>query len=196
MQDPLLFALTVLAILGTPGPTNTLLATAGANVGFRRALPLMPAEAGGFMIAILVIGLVLRPVLTSHPAIALTLRLLVGVYLLWLAIGLWRRGGAVIAERGRLITPREVFVTTLLNPKAIIFALGVIPFASPHVWLYFLGFLALLSVVALTWIGLGVVIGRAAKSAGKSHLIPRLGAVVVAVFALLLVAKPLLHLFR
>ena len=32
MQDPVLFALTVLLILGTPGPTNTLLATAGAQV--------------------------------------------------------------------------------------------------------------------------------------------------------------------
>ena len=41
MQDPVLFTLTVLFILGTPGPTNTLLATAGGTVGFRRALPLV-----------------------------------------------------------------------------------------------------------------------------------------------------------
>jgi len=45
MDDPLLFALAVLTILGTPGPTNTLLATAGATGGLRRSLPLVPAEA-------------------------------------------------------------------------------------------------------------------------------------------------------
>ena len=39
MQEPMLFALTVLIILGTPGPADTLLATAGASVGVGRALP-------------------------------------------------------------------------------------------------------------------------------------------------------------
>jgi threonine/homoserine/homoserine lactone efflux protein len=194
IKDPLLFTLTVLAILGTPGPTNTLLATAGAQVGFRRALPLISAKAGGYMIAILVIGLVLRPILTSHPAIALTLRLLIGLYLLWLAICLWRRGTAVIAQHGRLITLREVFVTTLLNPKAIIFALSVIPFAAPRPWLYFAGFLGLLSAVALGWITFGTLMGRMASATAKRRLIPRLGAVVVAAFALVLVAGPLIHL--
>jgi threonine/homoserine/homoserine lactone efflux protein len=194
MQDPILFALTVLAILGTPGPTNTLLATAGANVGLRRALPLMPAEAGGYMIAILVIGLVLRPILTSHPAIALALRCMVGLYLLWLAVGLWRRGGAVTLGSATMVRPRQVFITTLLNPKAIIFALGVIPFGAPHPAFYFAGFLVLLSAVALAWIGFGVLVGRMARATGQSHLIPRLGAVVVAAFALLLVAGPLMHL--
>ncbi|MGN4075192.1 hypothetical protein ACS0X5_11490 [Burkholderia gladioli] len=59
MLSPLLFGLTVASILAMPGPTNTLLATGGATVGLRRALPLALAEALGYGLAILAIGLVL-----------------------------------------------------------------------------------------------------------------------------------------
>nr|HML44513.1 lysine transporter LysE [Hyphomicrobium zavarzinii] len=51
MHDPIAFSLAVLAILGTPGPTNTLLAASGALVGWRRSLPLIGAEGEGFRIA-------------------------------------------------------------------------------------------------------------------------------------------------
>ena len=112
MQDPVLFTLTVLLILGTPGPTNTLLATAGATVGFRRALPLLPAEAAGYLIAILAIGLALGPFIAG---------------------------------------------------------------------------------VALAWIGLGSLLGRAAGAAGRAGLVPKLGAAAVAAFALVLVVGPLLR---
>lgn len=44
MTNPFLFVLTVVTILVMPGPTNTLLATGGATVGMRRALPLALAE--------------------------------------------------------------------------------------------------------------------------------------------------------
>jgi threonine/homoserine/homoserine lactone efflux protein len=190
MEDPVLFVLTVLAILGTPGPTNTLLATAGASVGLRRALRLMPSEAAGYLIAILAIGLIFRPMVTHHPTVGVVLRLLVGIYLLWLALGLWRRGGLALPGPAQVITMRQIFVTTLLNPKAIVFALGVIPFGASRPWLYLLSFLVLLSGVALAWISLGAAMGRAATALGRAALVPRVGALVVGVFALLLVASP------
>lgn len=105
MEDPLLFALAVLVVLGTPGPTNSLLATAGATAGLRRSLPLIAAEAAGYTLAILTIGLLLGPVLAGAPLLAATLRLAVGAYLLLLAIRLWHRSGAALAT-GALITPR------------------------------------------------------------------------------------------
>lgn len=191
MQDPTLFVLTVLLILGTPGPTNTLLATSGGTVGFRRALPLVPAEAAGYLISILTLGLAVGPVIASRPAVAMGLRMAVGIYLVWLAVKLWQRGAVDLSVAP--VTPRQVFVTTLLNPKALVVALGVIPFGSAVWWPYLLGFLGLLIGVALSWIALGAALGRAAVATGQPGLVPRIGAAVVGVFAVVLVAGPLLR---
>ncbi|TCI00817.1 lysine transporter LysE [Roseococcus sp. SYP-B2431] len=192
MQDPLVFALAVLAILATPGPTNTLLATGGATIGLRRSLALIPAEAAGYTLSILTLGLLLGPILAGAPALAFAMRMAVGAYLLWLAIRLWRRGGAALAL-GRVVTAPQVFVTTLLNPKAIIFALGIVPFGAGRVWPYMLGFLALLTCVALGWITAGAVLGGAARRRGWGGLVPRVGAAAVGTFAAILLIAPLLR---
>ena len=194
MEDPLLFALAVLAVLGTPGPTNSLLATAGATAGLRRSLPLIAAEAAGYTLAILTIGLLLGPVLAGAPLLATALRLAVGAYLLLLAVRLWRRGGAALAT-GAVITPRQVFVTTLLNPKAIVFALGILPFAAGQgVWPpYMLGFLVLLAAVATAWITAGALLGAAAGRRGWGRAVPRVGAAAVGGFAVVMLLVPLLR---
>jgi threonine/homoserine/homoserine lactone efflux protein len=194
MEDPILFVLAVLTILGTPGPTNTLLATSGAAAGVRASLPLVPAEAAGYLIAILAIGLALGPAVAALPLLAAALRLGVGAYLLVLAVRLWQRGGGALVQGGRrVVTPRQIFTTTLLNPKAIVFALGVVPFSAPRPHLYLLGFAAMLGAVALCWIGAGAALGRAAAGAGRAGMVPRVGAAAVAAFALVLVSAPLLR---
>ncbi|WP_426958824.1 LysE family translocator [Muricoccus radiodurans] len=192
MTDPTLFILTVLFILGTPGPTNTLLATSGATVGIGRSLPLMIGESAGYLISILAIGLLIGPFIAGVPAVAMALRLMVGAYLFWLAYRLWQRGEVTDAN-ALPVTTRQVFVTTLLNPKAIIFALGVIPFATPSWPAYLLGFLAMLVTVAVAWISIGALIGRAAAAAGQARLVPRIGAAAVGTFAVILVVSPLLR---
>ncbi len=194
MQDPVLFALAVLAVLGTPGPTNTLLATAGATAGLRRSLPLIAAEAAGYTISILALGLVLGPVVAGEPLLAGALRAAVGTYLLLLALRLWRRGEAALTT-GAAVTPRQVFVTTLLNPKAIVFALGVVPFgAGRGTWPpYMLGFLLLLASVAIAWIAAGAMLGGAAGRRGWGGAVPRVGAAAVGGFAVLPLVAPVLR---
>jgi threonine/homoserine/homoserine lactone efflux protein len=191
MQEPTLFVLTVLLILGTPGPTNTLLAAGGGTVGFRRALPLVPAEASGYLITILTVGLVIGPIIASIPALALGLRLAVGAYLIRLAAKLWQHG--VVDLTIAPVTPGHLFLTTLLNPKALIFALGVIPFATVNWWLYLLCFLVLLVTMALGWIALGTILARAARAVGQARLVPRLSAAAIGIFAMVLLVGPLLH---
>jgi threonine/homoserine/homoserine lactone efflux protein len=194
MEDPILFTLAVLAVLGTPGPTNTLLATAGATAGLRPSLVLILAEAAGYTISILALGLALGPVMAGSPLLAGALRTVVGAYLLLLALRLWRRGGMTVSTEV-VVTPRQVFVTTLLNPKAIVFALGVVPFeAGRSVWLpYMLGFLMLLASVAAVWITVGATLGGAAGRRGWSGVVPRVGAAAVGSFALLMLVAPLLR---
>lgn len=191
MENPVLFALAVLAILGTPGPTNALLATSGATSGLRRSLPLVPAEAAGYLISILTLGLVLAPLVSGVPGVASALRAAVGLYLAVLAVRLWRRGGATLAG-GAAVTPAQVFATTLLNPKALVFAFGVVPFGAARVWPYLLGFLVLLASVALCWIAAGALLGQVASRSGRAGVVPRIGAAAVGAFAVLLIVAPLL----
>ncbi len=191
MESPVLFVLTVLVILGTPGPTNTLLATSGAAVGWRCSLALLPAESCGYLISILFLGLVLGPVVAGSPAIATALRLLVGAYLLMLSLKLWHAGTALPAERKAVVRPGEILVTTLLNPKAIIFALGVVPFGSAHVLFYLMGFIAMAAAIGFCWVIAGAAMGQVARTAGgHERLVPRVGGAVIALFALVIVVSP------
>jgi threonine/homoserine/homoserine lactone efflux protein len=190
MTDPLAFLLSVVALLAVPGPTNTLLASAGGLYGVRRAVMLVPAEVAGYLLAIGLIGLVLRPLLAMYPQAATGLRVLAGIVLIALAIRLWRRSDIVLRPDGTHGTPIRawhVFVTTLLNPKAAVFALGIIPHlggSTPRLALpYVAGFVALLVVIASGWAMLGAQLQGRERPRVRPMLIRRGGAVVLMVFA-------------
>jgi len=196
MTDPLAFVLSVVALLSVPGPTNTLLATAGGLGGVRRSLLLVPAEAAGYLLAIGLIAVVLRPVLAIHPEAATALRALGGLVLVGLAIRLWRRSDALLRPDGSpaaSIRAWHVFVTTLLNPKAAVFALGIIPHLggpAPQLALPYLGgFLALLVVIACGWVTLGALLVGRERPRVRPLLIRRGGAVVLVVFASVLLGS-------
>ncbi|MBH0237063.1 LysE family transporter [Methylobrevis albus] len=191
MDNPLLFLLAVITLLATPGPTNTLLAAAGAAGGVRRSLRLLPAEAAGYLIAILIVGLVLGPLLARLPWVADALRIVVGLYLLHLALRLWRSFGAG-GEARAVVGPAEVFLATLANPKSIVFGLGIVPFGSPSVAAYLAAFTLVVHLVGLGWLVIGAGAGRAARAAGRAALVPRCGAVLIAVLGGGIVAAPLL----
>jgi threonine/homoserine/homoserine lactone efflux protein len=193
MRDPLLFGLAVAAILGVPGPTNTLLAAAGASVGFRRAARMIPAEAAGYLIAICALGFALGPVVAGLPAVTAALRLAVACYLFLLAWRLWRQGAAATALARAPVGPGQLFLATLLNPKALVFAFGIIPFGSPDIAAYLAGFLALAATAALFWVGLGAALGRVAEGMGRRALIPRVGAIVMGGFATMLATSIVLR---
>jgi len=178
--DPFLFGLAAFIVLATPGPTNTLLLTAGVTVGLRRSAPLLLAEVGGYGISIgafLVAGGLIS---SAVPAARAALRGVVALYLLGLAITLWRRK----AEVGTCVVLwRHVFVTTLLNPKALVLAFVIIPRHFPNAVTYFAALIAIIPFVGASWIILGAL--PRSRIRWLSAVAPKIGAVVVASFALL-----------
>jgi threonine/homoserine/homoserine lactone efflux protein len=180
MSDPVSFLLAVAVILATPGPTNTLMATSGAISGVRRSVHLLLAEVLAYLIAIYVVRLVAGPILEQFPTLAVALKLAVAVYLVWLAIKLWRRP-IVVDETSGAVTFANVFVTTLLNPKALIFALTIFPHEPELLLSRTLGFCALVAAAGGGWIVLGALLkGFTGPHAGY---IPRAASIVLIGFA-------------
>ncbi len=189
MTDPLAFFLACAAVLFVPGPTNTLLATSGAAGGFRRSLTLPLAELIGYSISIWTLALLVAPLVNESPLVSITLRGACGAYLIWSAVHLWREGSSTLTS-AEPVSFRRVLVTTLLNPKAALFALVIIPYlgerdfaaASP----YLVGHAVVTVSASLTWIAVGAVIGVGARSRVGAGLIRRVGASALGVFGILL----------
>jgi threonine/homoserine/homoserine lactone efflux protein len=191
MHDPVLFTIATLTILAMPGPTNILVATSGGTVGFRRSLRLIGGEVTGYLVSITLTGLFLRSLLVHAPSVSAVLRMLVGGYLLLLAVGLWHHK-SMDRSATMPITLRQVFITTLLNPKAIVFALAIVPFGASNVWLYLAGLAGLITSVAVAWVAFGAFVAAAVDRRGYASLVPRLGAAAVAGFAATLMLGPYL----
>ena len=106
-----------LIMSGTPGPNNVMLATSGANFGYRGAMPtVMGIQAGGF-VQTCVTCLGLGSVFNAYPQVQHVLRIVGALYLVFLA---WKLSGARMGDAG---TPEPVSFTEAalfqaLNPKS------------------------------------------------------------------------------
>ncbi|NUF24781.1 LysE family transporter [Acinetobacter oleivorans] len=152
----------VVTILLTPGPTNTLLASAGIQAGVKQSLKLIPAEVMGYLIAITSWGILLESVSYFIPWLPSVLKLISATFILYLAFKLWTTSTNDIKLDNPLITPKALFVATLLNPKALLFASAIFPHAAWEVFhVYFIHiavFLSLITPIAFLWIAFGTVL--------------------------------------
>ncbi|MCJ8162198.1 LysE family translocator [Acinetobacter zhairhuonensis] len=152
----------VVSLLLTPGPTNTLLASSGIQVGIRKSFRLIPAEAFGYLISITVWGVVIGTVSRHYPLIPTLLKLFSAAYILFLAIKLWKTADVEESFTQPSIRARELFLATLLNPKALLFASAIFP---AIVWVradtyvaHMLVFLILLVPIAFFWTFIGSIL--------------------------------------
>lgn len=187
MIDLLHFTVLALALLAAPGPTNALLATAGATQALPKVLPLLAAELIGYAAALLMLILAIGPVMAGHPAFAWALRIASTLYLLYLAAALWgHRLDEYVGQSH--VRFRQVLIATLLNPKSLVLAFVLLPVPQPPA----LHLAALAVLIALTgggWILLGRQVRLRAGEDVRLSTLRRGGAVVIGLFALLLPAS-------
>lgn len=176
----LTFFIAAYSLLAVPGPTNTLLATSGASAGIARSLHLLAAEVCGYLTAIALLRVVVSPVVAEIPLIGLVLRAALTLYILGLAGMLWRHRARELSA-ARAVTFRHVLLTTLLNPKAIVFAFVLLPLQLElPALLPWLVVLALQIVTAGTaWLALGATLGRGVRRLGHPDLVTRGGAIAL-----------------
>lgn len=189
MKSAIFWLATGLLLLAVPGPTNALLAAAGAASGRRGAVTLIVAELLGYGAAIMVLTSAGTLAVGLHPLLAASLRLACGIYVAWIALTLWRGGAA--AARRRAIGPRQLFLTTLLNPKAALFAFVILPGLPASSVLARVGFIMLLAfgaaAIAAGWIGFGA---SARRAPGVTPLVlNRAASLVLAGFATILIGS-------
>ena len=189
MSDQIPFILGVLALLATPGPTNTLMAAAGAQRGLTRSLPLLAGEVLGYFIAITAWTELVGAATATLPWVPVAAKLVAAAFLLWSAWKLWRSAGRTdFARRG--IGLSQAFVTTLINPKALVFAFAIFPpvdFMARQPYLAI--FAGLVVITAVGWITLGMMAARRSAGLLTSSRIERITAVALAIFATLLVVS-------
>ncbi len=113
----LLVAVFAASMVGTPGPANMLLLASGFNFGFRRSVPFLIGQNGGFQFVSLAGAVGLGSILAARPDVYGVLKILSMAYIVYLAIrvALSRPGDGAGADnwgfmRGLIVHP--------LNPKA------------------------------------------------------------------------------
>ncbi len=178
------FAAAALSLLLVPGPTNTLLAASGALRGFRASLPLIAAEVGGYMASICALLAVFGSGAAQRPTLTLTLKAAAALWLCSCALKLWREARQDLAIADEPAGFGRLFVATLLNPKALIFAFVIAPtagLAGAAPWLAAL--CAMIAAAGLCWIALGAWLGSSSGPGLAPGLIRRAAALVLLAFA-------------
>ncbi|MBB4007892.1 LysE family translocator [Allorhizobium taibaishanense] len=119
------FVPAVLALLLAPGPTNTLMGLAGAQAGVRQVLRLIPAELLGYLTTILPLVYLGDWLFAQWPAAGGALKFAAALWVLFIAVKLWQAPGPGVQASS--VTARRIYLTTMLNPKALVFGLVLLP---------------------------------------------------------------------
>lgn len=177
------FSLAVLALLLAPGPTNTLLTVGAAARGLRASLPLLFGELFGYLVVVVPLATIAAPFMEERPALDVALRITAAVWVLILAIRLWRTSPERSRGQTSPVTVGQVFLTTILNPKALIVGLVLMPRGTIVQLAPAIGLFSLIVLGAgMTFLSFGSLIGRA--SVLPSHVLYRVAALFLVVFSL------------
>jgi len=117
----------VLVTTFTPGPNNILSTSMGALYGYRRAAPFMLGVVSGFLIIMALCATASTLLSTYLPEVAPKLRPVGALYILWLAIGVYRSSSLPTkrTEDARPLRFWNGLTLQFVNPKCIFFGLTI-----------------------------------------------------------------------
>jgi threonine/homoserine/homoserine lactone efflux protein len=121
------FALAALIIELTPGPNMTYLAIISVSKGWRAGFATVSGVALGLAIVGVIAAFGLAALIQSSDILYEVLRWAGVIYLLWLAYEGWRGEEADSGPTGDARHFMRGLVTNLLNPKAAVFYVAVLP---------------------------------------------------------------------
>ncbi|MNU30440.1 cysteine/O-acetylserine exporter [compost metagenome] len=180
------FASAIVILLAVPGPTNSLLFLSGAERGFRPSLKLLLGEAAGYLSVIIPLVTAAAPFFDSHPVAAAALKLAAAAWIAVLALKLWRRRPSDPGTSP--VTVMGIYITTLLNPKACVIGLTIMPAGSLSdilPWIAF--FLLMLATIAACWIGAGALAVQVGASRfDPTRVLSRIAATLLLGFSVLM----------
>lgn len=174
-------------VLIMPGPTNTLLLAAGLKAGIRVTWPLVVAEALGYVVAISLWGFFLSSIARKSPWIYSGVKLLSSAFIFYLAVEMWAKGSKLQQHASGPVSFKNLFVATLMNPKALLFASTIFPLAAFQSAGYFAhaiaAFLLVLLPVGVGWSSLGGLITSNRRWASRAFALLRCASVVLLMFS-------------
>lgn len=184
------FTAAILAILFLPGPTNTLMCLAGAREGMAAVARFLPAEILGYLITLLPLTFVGAHVVRVFPAAEISLKIVAIAWIISLAVKVW--GGKMGRAGGSRVAFRQVCITTMLNPKALIFGLVFLPSQSAHEYAVRFGLFFLSTIcVGLIWGMLGSLTRVADREGSRLITLQRAAATWLVLISALLIASML-----
>lgn len=134
---PLAFLWTALVVELTPGPNMSYLAVLSLAHGKRAGFAAVAGIATGLLIVGLLAAFGLTAVISQSPLLYHILRWSGVAYLVWLAADIWQSPESGATDTDGAATDRSPFfrrglTTNLLNPKAAVFYIAVLPpFVDP-----------------------------------------------------------------
>ena len=175
-------------VLVMPGPTNTLLATAGLRRGIRHSAHLTGAEFAGYLVSISGWGYFLSHAASSLTWLPTLLRIASALYLAYLSVRMWLTANSFPSTAQGTIGLRVLFTATLLNPKAILFAGTIFPVAAFESLAGYVEamaiFTSLLVPIGLAWIAFGAELGRGRLMRVSPARMQRCASIILAAFSL------------
>lgn len=149
----------------TPGPNNIMLLTSGVNFGFKKTIPHMFGIAFGFGLLLLSVGFGLREVFEQFPIMELVLKIVGGIYLIYLA---WKIANSSSVQTGDTVSKPMTFLAASLfqwvNPKAWVMAIYAMtaytgqPDFTTSVFIVTAAFVVINFPSVSVWCGFGVAL--------------------------------------